>query len=139
MIALVLSALSASAYPVIVVLYTVVVVVFLYAVVLSDTSDAGVNGRVSRFLFHTVPDRVSWALERVLGPVAFQWCSATYDYTVHQRNPVMQFAYLITLNVCFLLWLVFGARHLPNSRVPGWHKYVAYVGVFLCACVYVCR
>ena len=134
MIAMLLSTLSASAYPLIIASYTIVVAVFLYAVVLSDTSDAGWNGRVSRFLFHAVPERVSQVLERVLGPVAFQWCSKTYDYTVHQRNPIMQFAYLITLNVCFMLWLVFGAKHLPNSRLPIWHKYVAYVGVFLCHC-----
>ena len=132
MIALLMSALGASAYPLLVSFYIVGVALFIYAVLLADTSDRGYNGRVSRFLFHAIPDAFSYMINRTLGPTVHQCCSNAYEYALYQRNPIMQFVYLVTLNISFLCWLIFGSKYLPNSRLSYWHKYVAYMGVFLC-------
>ena len=42
------------------------------------------------------------------------------------------YRYLVTLNGSFFCWLAFGAPLLPNSKINYYHKYIAYIGIYLC-------
>jgi len=112
--------------------YISTIVIFSYTICFADNEGKGLNGRISRFLYEQIPKKLSSLLSEYLSPAYFNQCSETYDYVLHQKNPIMQYVYLVVLNVSFMCWLIFGTPQLPCSLIPYYHKYLAYFGIVAC-------
>ena len=70
--------------------YALTFVLFGYTFLLADTEGKGIHGKISRFLYNSCPEKMSSVTAACLGPNAYASLSQAYDYTVHQRNPIMQ-------------------------------------------------
>ena len=70
--------------------YALTFILFGYTFLLADSEGRGLNGRISRFLYNSCPEEMSRILLVFLGPKTYEQLSRTYDYAVHQRNPIMQ-------------------------------------------------
>ena len=82
--------LSQVGYAAVITLYALAILLFGYTFLLADTEGHGFNGRISRFIYIFLPEKISRVLSEQLGPSAYSVLADNYDYVVHQKNPVMQ-------------------------------------------------
>lgn len=110
--------------------------IFFYA----DTDDKGWIGVVSRFLLVTCLGALKSNLLSLFGQSAYDTLYGIYDYTVNQRNPLLQIFYLLLLNGIFITWLIHGHPHIPPSLENATlnYHYTPFIGVVCCHIAFYC-
>lgn len=71
-------------------LYIALLCTFVFAFFFADTADAGLKGRLSRFLLRDVPGLTSALAKSILGERVHSQCLNAIDYTFNRRNPILQ-------------------------------------------------
>jgi palmitoyltransferase len=104
-----------------------------FLVCVSDTSNAGLLGKISLFVEEDVPGYISIAVRTIFGKQCHAYCRDSYDYIVHERNPLLQLLYLFILNGAYISWLLYGQKHLSTMYlVSDIHAYIAFIFIMLC-------
>jgi palmitoyltransferase len=106
-------------------LYAVLMLVPLYLLLCSDTSDKGGNGTISRFFMITIPGAFSRTLKACFGEAVYSQMERGYDYVTNQRNPIMQILYVILINSAFIAWMMTGMQKLPTYLVSKNQAYIS--------------
>eukprot|EP01038_Epipyxis_sp_PR26KG_P010137 gene10137-13636_t len=116
------------------VLYTIIIIVTIYAITCADTNvrNQSMNGTISRFLFKRIPEAVSQSINTIIGDKLFEQLIEIYQYIIYERNPLLQLLYLIIINGAFIAWLLIGAPQLPTFLVGSIHQYIAVFWVITC-------
>jgi len=112
--------------------YLVIISLLLFVMCFSDTSNQGIIGSISRLLSNTIPKYFKQFVSGVFGAKTYGSVAGVYDYVVNQRNPILQYAYLIILNGAFITWLVYGQPMLPTYFISEMHSYIGVAGVIIC-------
>lgn len=97
-----------------------------------DSFLANVNRYVSNFLLVKLPNAFRQSLKFVVGETVFDKMAAALDYTINQRNPLLQILYMCLINGAYLAWLVLCQSQLPVMLVPAYHKWIIFVGIAGC-------
>jgi hypothetical protein len=105
--------------------------VAIYAFAFADVEATGINGEFSRLLLQTIPNWIKISLRSICGEFCFGRMQKSYNYVVHEKNPILQLTYLIIINGAFLGWIIYGAPQLPTYLAGSIHVYGGYIGVFL--------
>lgn len=71
-------------------IYILLILFIFYTSLLANNEATGLNGRISKLLYVTVPQHFKRVVSDVLGPTVFCKLVATYNYTVYKKNPIMQ-------------------------------------------------
>lgn len=112
--------------------YGIVFFLFGYTLFCANRDGDGINGDISRFIYIYIPNKISKIISYLLGSVLYERLANVYDYVINKPNPIMQIIYLIALNGSFCVYLIYGAQKIPNRYLSSYHRYLAYVGVYLC-------
>lgn len=114
------------------ILYFAIILLVVFAALFSNTHDKGVNGYISKFLFNTIPKYISIISKGIFGDKIHKYLASVIDYITNQRNPLLQIMYLVIINGCFILWLLYGQIHLPTRYVKEYHAYIGVLGIIIC-------
>eukprot|EP01036_Dinobryon_divergens_P028175 gene28175-37076_t len=79
-------------------IYALTIAIFIFYLTCADSDAEGLIGSLSRGLFEFIPSKISAVLRACMGDWAFAKVENIYDYTVNQRNPLLQLAYLFVIN-----------------------------------------
>ena len=85
----VMSLLFKAAYSILIAIYFLVLTTFGYTFLLADVEGKGLNGRMSRLLFISMPRLISRKVSDCLGPAALNSFLASCDYVLNKRNLIM--------------------------------------------------
>jgi palmitoyltransferase ZDHHC4 len=119
-------------------IYTFVICIFVFYYFLADFQDEGINGKFSRWLYIEFPKSTIRLIKRITGDGVFGVLENTYDYVANQRNPLLQGAYLVTLNSAYLIWFLYGEPlYYQNKHATKINVYIVAVGIFLCHVTFV--
>eukprot|EP01035_Chromulina_nebulosa_P034581 gene34581-46412_t len=110
-------------------IYALTIAIFIFYLTCADSDAEGLIGSLSRGLFEFIPSKISAVLRACMGDWAFAKVENIYDYTVNQRNPLLQLAYLFVINGAFLTWIIYGIPLLPTYFIGKQHIYISYVWV----------
>jgi hypothetical protein len=116
--------------------YMVLMLIPLYLLLCSDTSDKGGNGTVSRFFMITIPRTISRTLRGCCGDAAYSTIESGYDYVTNQRNPIMQILYVVLINAAFIAWMMTGMQKLPTYLVSKNQAYISIAFVLFAQLTY---
>ena len=84
-----MSLLFKAAYSILIAIYFLVLTTFGYTFLLADVEGKGLNGRMSRLLFISMPRLISRKVSDCLGPAALNSFLASCDYVLNKRNLIM--------------------------------------------------
>ncbi|RYY78804.1 hypothetical protein EON63_17570 [archaeon] len=110
-------------------LYVVVFGGIIFLFFCADEDAPGYRGQISRVLLVRIPSFWRKAIISLCGQSAFSSIYRVYDYTVNQRNPIMQGMYLAIINTAFVSWLVFVSPQLPMRFLGSYHIPLSYIWV----------
>ncbi len=114
-------------------IYSIFALGTFFLVCFSDTSNKGLLGKVSIFVEDDITSFISIVIARLFGAKCHECCRDSYDYVVHERNPLLQMLYLFILNGAYISWLLYGQGHLSNMYlVSDIHAYIAFMFIILC-------
>ena len=116
----------------VILVYGIVLPAVIFVVFCADIEGEGVFGWCSRLLILKLPYWFQRSLRYICGRHLYRWCSRCFNYTLNQRNPILQILYLVLLNGAFIYWLVFGYPRIPTYLVKEHHGYMAFFLLLCC-------
>ena len=107
-------------------------IAFLYCFVFVDRDGKGVQAKMKRLLYETIPSSIKGCLRATFGNKAV-WCvERSVSYVCYEANPMIQIFYLLLAVGGYYLYVVYGFCHIPNPYVSSIHTYIAWPCMFTC-------
>ena len=101
-----------------------VVAFLLYVCVFGGSSSGWIGG-----LHHTLTSCpcLKPCLNKIFGPRCWSALRRVEDVCCWRPNPLLQLFYLGLMGGGFVLFYLHTLPHIPNSRLPAWHRYSSYL------------
>ena len=116
----------------VVVIYGLLLPSFLFVYCLADVRNKGWLGTISRFVIIRFPRYLKRFVASLCGRSVYQCLADTLNYSLHERNPILQITYLLLINGAFLIWLVKGYPRIPTFLVSHFHANLVFFLLFIC-------
>lgn len=103
-----------------------------YLLVCTDKHESGWLSSVRYFFLEKVPESLKKTFIRICGERFANAIEYLFEYMIYRPNPIVQIIYLCCAVGGFYIYVVYGFCHIPNKYVPGYHKYIGTVVMFMC-------
>ena len=113
-------------------IYFILLGLLSYSFLFANVNDKGINGTISKYLTISLPLLIKNNIIKFFGIKQYNDIYDVYDYIINKRNPILIIAYIILINISFLLWLMLGQIQLPTILISYQPTYYGIIGIIIC-------